>query len=325
MHRKKPPVIGIDVSMRTFNARVCGHDREYANGRRGWRKLLGDSPPEAVFAMEATGYYHFRLASFLHSKQRVVYVCNPLWVNRYVGSLGGKVHSDKHDPANIARYFDANGEGLRQWEPASQGLGRAKIILAVVANLTKQKVMCRNLRHAISYADASEGLLSVPDYFAEALAGQIKELVTELAAIAAKLWPKEYALLLSVPGIGALTASALLVSANGMRDFPGHKQLASYLGLVPSVKQSGISINGRGHIVKCGSSRLRGILRMGAMSAVSYNPSLGGFYRQLVARGKPGSLAYVAVMHRMVRIAFGVVRSGEPYRGFREPEASGPK
>jgi len=219
----------------------------------------------------------------------------------------------------VAKYFDANGEGLRPWEPASQGLGRAKIILAVICNLTKQKTMCKNLRHAISYADASEGLLAIPAYFSDSLKCQIEELKAELAGIARKLFPKEYPLLLSVPGIGDLTASALLVVTGGFGKFPGHKQLSSYLGLVPNVRQSGISISGNGHIVKCGNSRIRGIMHMGAMSAVNHNSSIGGFFRQLVARGKDEMLAYTAVMHRMVRMAYGVVKSGEPFRGFKKP------
>jgi transposase len=193
------------------------------------------------------------------------------------------------------------------------------VLLTVIANLSKQKVMNMNLRHAISYAGSSaRDFLPVPKYFSEMLGGQIEELRAELFGIVKKLFPKEYACLVSVPGISDITASALLVSTNGMKNFAGHKQLSSYLGLVPSVRQSGISVKGKGRVSKCGSDYVRSLLYMCAMSAARYSPSMAGFYTRLIGKGKEPMVALVAAAHRLVRIAFGVVRSGEPYRGFRK-------
>jgi len=320
MNKKKPPIIGIDVSMRTFNARICGEDKEYPNNGKGWRSLVKDSPPEAVFAMEATGYYHFRLASFLHSKQKIVYVCNPLFVKLHIRSQGSKSSTDRLDSVSIADYMEKNRERLRPWEPVPAALGRARMIIAAIANLQKQKVMNRNLRHALSVGFPEDSILSVPVYLCDVLESQIDELGSELSSIMERLYPREYAGILSIPGIGSLTASVLLAVTDCMKNFIGHKQLCSFLGLVPHSKDSGETVRVRGGIVKCGNHYLRALLFLSAFSASRCNPSLAGFYNGLVARGKPKRVAVIAVAHRLVRIAFGVVKSGEPYRGkkFRE-------
>jgi transposase len=323
MNKKKPSVVGIDISMLTFNARINGVDKAYPNSRKGWRDFARDSPANAVFVMEATGHYHFRLASFLHSRRKAVYVCNPLYVKNYVRSLGCAVHTDKHDPVNIAKYFEANGGELRRWEPAPAGLGRARMILSLIANLQRQKVMCKNIRHALSFTGESKDLLSVPECLSGQLGDQIDDLSSELFGIVGKMFPREYACLVSIPGIGSLTAAALLAVASGMKSFSGHKQLSKFVGLIPSVRQSGISVSGRGRITKQGNSYLRSLLYLCAMTAVVHNPLLRGFYEGLKLRGKPSNVALVAVAHRLVRIAYGVVKSGELYRGTGR-EAGGP-
>jgi transposase len=65
-----PSFAGIDVSKDAFNARWENRGAKYGNSPKGWRRLLREAPKEASFAMEATGNYHYMVASFLHGKGR---------------------------------------------------------------------------------------------------------------------------------------------------------------------------------------------------------------------------------------------------------------
>jgi transposase len=87
MNIKKRHLVGIDVSKDTFNAHYCNNDCKYRNSRKGWQMLAKEAPPNSVYAMEATGYYHYRLASYLHSKGFAVVVFNPYRVKHYFQSL----------------------------------------------------------------------------------------------------------------------------------------------------------------------------------------------------------------------------------------------
>jgi transposase len=52
---------------------------------------------------------------------------------------------------------------------------------------------------------------------------------------------------------------------------------------------------------------------MPAMVAVRYNPLMFAFYSKLLTKGKPKKVALIAVMRRLLVLAFGVLKSGKPF------------
>ena len=87
---------------------------------------------------------------------------------------------------------------------------------------------------------------------------------------------------------------------------------ASYLGLVPSVKQSaGKCYNGP--ITKAGSSQVRWLLIQAAQSVGRHPGPLGAFFRKLEKR-KNRNVAVVATARKMVTIAWHMLTNKEPYR-----------
>jgi transposase len=101
----------------------------------------------------------------------------------------------------------------------------------------------------------------------------------------------------SHPGVGPVTALAMVLTLGPARRFPAGKQVGSYFGLIPSEHSSG----GRqrlGHISKQGNSFLRFLLVEAGQTAVRYAPELGRFYRRLAGR-KHRALAKVAVARKL--------------------------
>jgi transposase len=99
------------------------------------------------------------------------------------------------------------------------------------------------------------------------------------------------------PGVGAVTALALVLTLGPAERFASGKQVASYFGLIPSEHSSG----GRqklGRITKQGSSFLRFLLVEAGQSAVRKDAELGRFYRRLATR-KHRALAKVAVARKL--------------------------
>ena len=94
--------------------------------------------------------------------------------------------------------------------------------------------------------------------------------------------------------------------------FPDPDKAASYLGLVPSVKQSaGKCYNGP--ITKAGSSQARWLLIQAAQSVSRHPGPLGAFFRKLERR-KNRNVAVVATARKMVTIAWHMLKNKEPYR-----------
>lgn len=119
-------------------------------------------------------------------------------------------------------------------------------------------------------------------------------------------------LLMTLPGVDYTIAQALKATLADIERFPEPDKAASYLGLVPSVKQSaGKCYNGP--ITKAGSSQARWLLIQAAQSVGRHPGPLGAFFRKLERR-KNRNVAVVATARKMVTIAWHMLKNKEPYR-----------
>ena len=117
--------------------------------------------------------------------------------------------------------------------------------------------------------------------------------------------------LMTHPGVGPVTALAMVLTLGPAERFAGPKQVASYFGLIPSEHSSG----GRqqlGRITKQGSSFLRFLLVEAGQSAARYDAELGRFYRRLAARKHRG-LAKVAVARKLAMRLYLMLREDWTY------------
>lgn len=127
-------------------------------------------------------------------------------------------------------------------------------------------------------------------------------------------------LLTTIDGIGPNTAARVVAEVN-LLAFRDAGALGAYVGVVPSVNQSGKRIPQRGGLHNVGHARLRAKLWMPTLRAVRCNAWLKHFYEGLVARGKPKKLALVAAMRKLLSAILSVARSGKPFEA-RLPEAA---
>jgi transposase len=113
------------------------------------------------------------------------------------------------------------------------------------------------------------------------------------------------------PGVGPVTALAMVLTLGPADRFASAKQVGSYLGLIPSEHSSG----GRqqlGRISKQGNSFLRFLLVEAGQTAVRYDAELGRFYRRLAGR-KHRALAKVAVARKLATRLYRMLREDWDY------------
>jgi transposase len=122
-------------------------------------------------------------------------------------------------------------------------------------------------------------------------------------------------LLMTLPGIGWIVASQLLARIGDWRELRHVRQLAGFLGVVPSERSTGESI-ARGAITHTGDGRLRSKLVQAAWSAIRQDGELREFYRRVFRnhpRDRAARVAIVAVARKLsVRVAV-VLRQQRPY------------
>lgn len=127
--------------------------------------------------------------------------------------------------------------------------------------------------------------------------------------------------LAAIPGIGPITASALVASIGDARSFSNARQLAAWLGLVPRQHSSGGKPTLLG-ITKRGDTYLRTLMVHGARAVVRYcvnkDDAFSGWLQRLLTR-RHKNVAVVAVANRNARIAWALLTQGTAFRSDYAP------
>jgi len=145
----------------------------------------------------------------------------------------------------------------------------------------------------------------------EVVDAQVMLIGEKIAALAVE--DRRVRLLMTMTGVGYFTAMLVLSEVGDIGRFHGDKAFASWMGLVPSVHQSGEKTR-IGGVSDPGNKKLRWALVESAQTAVRYDPRLGGMFERL-SRRRGAGCAVVAVAHEMARIMYFMLVRGEPYRG----------
>lgn len=150
---------------------------------------------------------------------------------------------------------------------------------------------------------------------------RIQSIEKQLKAIAAQTPVIER--LLTIPGVGLLTATALVGFVGEVSRFPSGRHLASYLGLTPLEHSSG-SRRHLGRISKHGDSYLRTLLIHGGRSVLlasrrKKKQDRLGSWAVTVAERRGNNKAAVAVGNKLTRIVWAVWSSGKPFQSYAAP------
>ena len=101
-------------------------------------------------------------------------------------------------------------------------------------------------------------------------------------------------------GVGILTAMVFLAELGDLSRFANRRQLASYLGLVPSCRESGESSDRKGHITHHGPARIRKLLCQSAWITTRLEPATKRWFQAVKRRNpKKSKIALVAAMRRL--------------------------
>lgn len=119
--------------------------------------------------------------------------------------------------------------------------------------------------------------------------------------------------LTSVPGIGPVTASELIISTNEFKDFDSPKKLACYAGVAPFEHSSGKSIRGRSRVSHQANKRLKTLLQMAAMRTVRLKNKFAHYYNRKIQEGKNKMLVCNAVRNKLLHTLLALVKHNQKY------------
>lgn len=307
--------IGIDVSKDRLDA--FWHSREelrtLPNSPDGFIQLcdwVGQNDG-VLFVFEATGAYHRGLERHLG----LVGVCfikvNPRQARRFAQAVGRLAKTDSVDARMLARMGvvlelapqaaeDEDVHDLRELLTARRALVKdqitAKTRLATAVNPLIREQLCRRITDICTDIKALDDVIAQIARQRGTLEDRIRRLMT-------------------IPGIGRLTATTMLI------DMPelGHldsKKIAALAGLAPMTQQSG-QWQGKERI-NGGRSSIRRAVYMPTLVAIRFNRDLRVTYQHLLKAGKAKKVAITAVMRRMIVLANTLLREGRDWQ-FERP------
>lgn len=142
------------------------------------------------------------------------------------------------------------------------------------------------------------------------LTQQVDEIDGALTELVAAL-PDQY--LITIPGIGPVTAAAILGEIGDIQRFETLKQLVAYAGIDPVVYQSGQFEAGQTRMSKRGSPYLRHALWMAATVARLHDPELKVYYQKRRDEGKAYGTVIGAICRKLLARIFVILRDQRPY------------
>lgn len=310
--------VGVDIAKKKFDAALLIENKykhkHFTNDIVGFGAFIAwlltfDLPVQPLVCMEATGAYSLPLADFLVVKGYPVSVVNPAKINAFAKSELSRAKTDKADAKLIARYALSMQPAL--WTPPPPEMRHLQALTRRIEHLLEIEQMERNRLDTAdgSVKESINTLLKTVENEIKAIRQAINDLIDNDPNLG-----KRRELLESIPGIGAATVAHLLIALSPHQGFTNAKQVVAFAGLAPALRESG-QWTGKTRISKNGDPILRKILYMPALSAWKHNPPVRTFCERLKAKGKNGKAC--AAMRKLIHIAFGVLKSGEPFDPLR--------
>jgi transposase len=301
-------VLGIDISKGEFHCCLLEGSRQstkvFPNNPAGYRRTLtwlkNRRCTKLHACMEATGAYWLGLAGALHAGKVDVSVVNPSRIAYFGRSQLRRTKTDRVDAQMIAEYCRTQQPPL--WSPPPPEILELRGFLSyreqLVAERTRLKqvaaqvTLAPELRtlHARQLKQVDAGVASV-EKLMQALQKRHPQLAAHVDRVES---PCGYGFISAVTMVAHLPVDRLRNA----------KAAAAYVGLSPRDRQSGTSVHGKPRICKTGNAQLRRALYMPALSAMRYNPVLRTFAQRLKDAGKPPKVIIVAVMRKLVTLAF---------------------
>jgi len=269
---------------------------------------------DLLIIMESTGPYHVGLAEYLSRQGYKVVVANPFAVKRFIEANMSKAKTDKIDAEFLAK-FGMHVSDHRLYELRSEEEKKVERYIKLIEDLKEKLVALENQREAarIILGKEDKDILGSYDRIIKELKKEIEAKERELKEYLKRSFAREYRLLLSIPGIREKAIGVILGVMRGFRGFKSVKEVVSYAGICPRVVESGSSVRQRGRMNRRGNRLVRRVFFMCALSAVRANRYCRELYERLLSRGKSKKAALVAVAAKLLRQAFGVLKSGRPF------------
>ena len=307
--------IGIDMSKRSFHAAFDEHTVQvFTNTTTGVQAFVtalegrGMTRTDTAIGVEATGAYHLLFCTYLREHDWPVRVINPLESSKVIQAQSlRRVKTDRTDALAVR-------------QAVLLGLGYpftdTRVVLALKALVVERHGLVELRTTLKQQQEAHRVKQEAVGELHDSATPVLKAIRREVRIIEARFQeyePDTQVLLRSIPGIGVLSAAALVAFIGDINRFSTPDKLVAYIGLDARVHESGTSVHGKGYISKRGNKYLRYILFNAAFIARQYHPGFKAYFEKKLKEGKHYFSAMCAIERKLIHLIWAVWTRGTPF------------
>lgn len=295
--------VGIDISKSSFDICILpdGQSANFANTAVGITQFMTFAASlEGVerFLVEPTGGYERLVVNALLSARMPVARVNARQVRQFASACGQLSKTDRIDAFILADY--GRRMETRLLLPASAAQTVLVDLVARYRQLSHMIVQEKNRREKLSRQAGGRTRAWIEETLAFLL-DQRQSVVDEMTAClkSDKQLSNKAGVLMSLKGIGLRTACFILAGLPelGLMD---KGQIAKLVGVAPLNRDSGLMRGKR--MIAGGRKPVRDALYIAALPAIRFDPDVKALFERLKSKGKPGKVALVAIMRKMIII-----------------------
>jgi transposase len=304
--------VGVDVSKETLDVYVypTGKSFKTDNTKKGVKYLLrkiASYDVQIVLCESSGGYEDFMLRTVAEVGYRSKKV-DPRRIQGFIVSRGIRAKTDRIDAQMIATFAEREFQNidiskllsLTPEQVQLKELNKRKGQL--IKSLVMEKIRLKHPESIFSKKSINK-IIAILEQEIEHIKQEIFNLITTN-----EQWINKSKLLMTVPGIGQVTATELIASLPEL-GLIGNKEIASLVGLAPYSRESGKWVGKS--FIRDGRSKPRAMLYMAVLSAIRYNAKIKKFYDRLINKGKLPKVALVACMRKLIVILNTMLKKGE--------------
>ena len=328
--------VGLDISKHIFQVHCaddCGRPVLRKTLRRpGVASFFGALPP-CLVALEACGSAHY-WARLLQDQGHEVRLISPQYVKPFV-------KTNKNDAADAEAICEAAQRPTMRFAPIKSVDQQAILVVHRTRDLLVRQrtqlinalrghcgefgiVVAKGASNVTRLIELIEDDGRIPDHARIGLMIIVDQLRTVQSNIVKqekhlKAWHRSSEAsrrLATIPGVGVITATALVATIGDASQFRSARQLAAWLGLVPKQNSSG-GKDRLGRISKHGDRYLRRLLVHGARTELRWSRTRKGqrtdWQQALLAR-RPTNVVLLAMANKTARVVWALLRRAETYR-----------
>lgn len=321
--------VGVDIAkdsfVATYTSLLEGQElkhhstKKFNNDKKGfdnfleWTSKYQTADISESYTMEATGVYYESLAFYLIENERKIHVLLPNKVKKFGESLDVKSKTDEIDSKILGQI--GVERKLKNWELNSVLYRSLKKLSREREQIIGERSILKNQIHAESHsAEPLKSTLKRMNSRVLSLGKHLKAIDKELCELVKtdSELSKKIDQILTIPGVGFVTAITIIAETQGFINMKNIKQLTSYAGLDVQLKESG-NWSGKPHISKKGNSRIRKALYMPSLSSIQYNKQYKAFYERVTPKKVNGLIALTAIQRKLLGLMYTLWKNDTDY------------